>query len=148
MPTLTVLPSGKKAQVEAGMTLLAAVVATGEELRTKCTDESCSGECHVFVPQGKKSLSKATREENAKLDTIVGPIDFTAPLIEKTGTRITDWPAGPGHKTKNVYDHGLGAAQWLMQGGKWTFDEVPIDNTGAPYMAASSLTPPKPLPIS
>jgi 2Fe-2S ferredoxin len=26
----------------------------------------------VFVSQGKKSLSKATREENAKLDTIVG----------------------------------------------------------------------------
>ncbi|HET9960488.1 MAG TPA: 2Fe-2S iron-sulfur cluster binding domain-containing protein [Polyangiaceae bacterium] len=72
MPTLTVLPSGKTAQVEAGITLLAAVNAAGEPLRTKCTDENCSGECHVFVPQGKKSLSKATREENAKLDTIVG----------------------------------------------------------------------------
>ena len=74
-----------------------------------------------------------------KIDTIVGPIDFTAPLIAATGTGPADYPAGPGHKTKNVYDHGLGGAQWLMQGGKWTFDEVPVDKTAAPYMADDSL---------
>jgi branched-chain amino acid transport system substrate-binding protein len=97
-------------------------------------------------PKSKDALLAAI--ETMKFDSIVGPVDFTAPLIQKTGSRITDWPGGPGHKTKNVYDHGLGAAQWLMQGGKWTFDEVPIDNTCAPYMEASTLVAPKPLPIA
>jgi 2Fe-2S ferredoxin len=72
MPTLTIIPSGKTTPVEAGTTLLAGVLAAGDVLAAKCTDASCTGECHVFVSQGKKSLSKATREENAKLDTIVG----------------------------------------------------------------------------
>jgi 2Fe-2S ferredoxin len=72
MPTLTIIPSGKTTRVETGTTLLAAVLAAGDTLAAKCTDAACTGDCHVFVPQGKKSLSKATREENAKLDTIVG----------------------------------------------------------------------------
>jgi ferredoxin, 2Fe-2S len=72
MPILTVLPSGKTTQIEAGTTLLAAVLAAGDSFAAKCTDATCTGDCHVFVSQGKKSLSKATREENAKLDTIVG----------------------------------------------------------------------------
>lgn len=72
MPTLTVMPSGKTAQVETGTTLLAAIALAGDELKTKCTDTECSGMCHVFVPVGKKSLSKTQRSENEKLDTIVG----------------------------------------------------------------------------
>ena len=72
MPTLTVLPSGKTAEIVTGTTLLAAIAAAGDTLETTCTDSQCSGECHVFVPVGKKSLSRAQREENAKLDTIVG----------------------------------------------------------------------------
>jgi len=72
MPTLTVLPSGKTAHIETGTTLLAAIAASGESLKHKCTDVECSGLCHVFVPVGKKSLSKALRAENEKLDTIVG----------------------------------------------------------------------------
>ena len=72
MPTLTILPSGKTVEVATGTTLLAGVAAAGETLSTHCTDTQCSGECHVFVPVGKKSLSRAQREENAKLDTIVG----------------------------------------------------------------------------
>ena len=58
-------------------------------------------------PKSKDALLAAI--ETMKFDSLVGTIDFTAPIIEQTGTRITDWPAGPGHKTKNVYDHGLGA---------------------------------------
>ena len=72
MPTVTLLPSGKTAEISTGTTLLAAIAATGEVLKHRCTDTQCSGECHVFVPVGKKSLSKAQRDENAKLDTIVG----------------------------------------------------------------------------
>jgi len=52
--------------------LLAGIRAAGATLKANCTDTECTGECHVFVPVGKKSLSKALREENAKLDTIVG----------------------------------------------------------------------------
>jgi len=97
-------------------------------------------------PKNKESLLAAI--EKMKVDTIVGTIDFTAPLVTPTGSGPVDYPAGPGHKTKNVYDHGLGGAQWLMQGGKWTFDEVPVDNTAAPYMDKASLQPIKPLPIA
>jgi hypothetical protein len=47
-----------------------------------------------------------------------------------------------------VYDNGLGGAQWLMQGGTWTFDEVPVDNTAAPFMTSDSLKAIKPLPVA
>jgi branched-chain amino acid transport system substrate-binding protein len=97
-------------------------------------------------PKSKDALLAAI--EKMKVDTIVGSIDFTAPLIAAIGPGAADYPAGPGHKTKNVYDHGLGGAQWLMQGGKWTFDEVPVDKTAAPYMDASTLQAIKPLPIA
>ena len=72
MPTLTVLPSGHTVEIATGTTLLAAVSAAGDALKTQCTDTTCSGGCHVFVPVGRKTLSKVQREENAKLDTIVG----------------------------------------------------------------------------
>ena len=72
MPILTVLPSAKTVELATGTTLLAGVRAAGVSFNARCTDASCSGDCHVFVPIGKKSLSKAQREENARLDTIVG----------------------------------------------------------------------------
>lgn len=72
MPTVTVLPSGKSAQIATGTTLLAAIAAAGDTLKVRCSDSDCSGDCHVFIPVGKKSLSRAERDENAKLDTIVG----------------------------------------------------------------------------
>ncbi len=96
-------------------------------------------------PKSKDALLAAI--STMKVDTIVGSIDFTAPLIAATGSGAADYPAGPGHKTKNVYDHGLGGAQWLMQGGKFTFDEVPVDKTAAPYMLDSTIQAPKALPI-
>jgi branched-chain amino acid transport system substrate-binding protein len=86
--------------------------------------------------------------EKMKLDTIIGPLDFTASVIAPTGSGPADWPAGPGRKTKNVYDHGLGGSQWLMQGGKWKFDQVPVDKAAAPYMVDSTIQIPKPLPIA
>jgi 2Fe-2S ferredoxin len=72
MPTLTILPSGKTAQIDTGTTLLAGITAAGESIKHTCTDSACSGLCHVFVPVGKKSLSKTQRTENETLDTIVG----------------------------------------------------------------------------
>ena len=97
-------------------------------------------------PKSKDAVLAAL--EKMKLDTIIGNIDFTSPIIAATGTGPADWPAGPGHKTKNVYDHGLGGSQWLMQGGKWKFDQVPVDKAAAPYMVDSTLQAPKPLPVT
>jgi ferredoxin, 2Fe-2S len=72
MPTLTILPSGKTVEAEAGSRLLDAILAAGEQIVSKCGGEAKCGECHVFVQEGRKSLTKATRAENEKLDSIVG----------------------------------------------------------------------------
>ena len=72
MPTLTVLPSGRTAEIPTGTTLLTGIATAGDTFKVGCTDSNCTGECHVFVPVGKRSLSKTQREENAKLDAIVG----------------------------------------------------------------------------
>ena len=97
-------------------------------------------------PTSKDAIVLAASQ--AKFDSIVGPIDFTAPLVTPTGTGNSDFAPGPGHKTKNVYDHGLGAAQWLEQGGKYKFTEVPVNNASAPYLTADLLSAPKALPVA
>ena len=97
-------------------------------------------------PKSKDAVLAAL--ETMKLDTIIGPIDFTADIIPKTGDGPADWPAGPGRKTKNVYDHGLGGSQWLELGGKWKFESVPIDKAAAPYMLDDTIQPAKALPIT
>jgi ferredoxin, 2Fe-2S len=72
MPTLTILPSGKTINAEPGTRLLDAILAAGEAIVSKCGGEAKCGACHLFVQEGRKSLSKMTRAENEKLDTIVG----------------------------------------------------------------------------
>lgn len=72
MPTLTVLPSGKTYEAAVGATLLQALQAAGEHFPTKCGGQAKCGACHLFVIEGRKSLSKIQRLENEKLDTIVG----------------------------------------------------------------------------
>jgi 2Fe-2S ferredoxin len=72
MTTLTVLPSGKSYDIAAGTSLLAALQSAGEPLASKCDGQAKCGACHVFVPVGRKSLSKTQRLENEKLDGIVG----------------------------------------------------------------------------
>ena len=72
MPTLTILPSGKTIAAESGSRLLDAILAAGESLVSKCGGEAKCGQCHVFIQEGRKSVSKMQRAENDKLDTIVG----------------------------------------------------------------------------
>jgi 2Fe-2S ferredoxin len=67
MSTVTIMPSGKTVEVAEGMTLLAAILGADAALTHKC-----DGTCHIFVHEGRKGLSKAAREENERLDTIVG----------------------------------------------------------------------------
>jgi len=72
MTTLTVLPSGKSYDVAAGTSLLKALQSVGEAINSKCGGEAKCDACHIFVPVGRKSLSKTQRQENEKLDGIVG----------------------------------------------------------------------------
>jgi len=72
MPLLTVQPSGKSFEAETGTSLLAALLAAGEAIDHKCDGKAECGSCHLFVQEGRKSLSKTQRPEHERLDTIVG----------------------------------------------------------------------------
>lgn len=72
MPVLTVMPSGKTLQYTEGMSILEALMAAGEPIAHKCDGKAECGSCHIFVHDGRKSLSKVQRVENEKLDTLVG----------------------------------------------------------------------------
>ena len=89
-------------------------------------------------PKSKDALLAAI--EKMKFDAIVGPIDFSAPLVDAS-------KPGPGHKLKNVNGQGMGGGQWLTQGGKWTFDQVPVSKAAAPFMLDSTIQAPKPLAL-
>lgn len=71
MPVVTILPLGKTVEAGEGTSLLAAIQGA-VELVTKCGGNAKCGQCHIFVQEGRKSLSKAQRAENELLDTIVG----------------------------------------------------------------------------
>lgn len=72
MTTLTIQPSGRRFEFEAGANLLATLIAAGEQLVSKCGGNASCGACHLFVTEGRKSVSRLTPAENAKLDTLVG----------------------------------------------------------------------------
>jgi branched-chain amino acid transport system substrate-binding protein len=116
--------------------------ATTEQQWTAPLLHYCIGEMAVYAiknasdPKNKEALLAAVT--GMKFDSIVGPIDFTAPLSDPM-------IPGPGHKTKNVYDHGLGGAQWLMLGGKWIFDQVVTSKVGAPFILDETVKEPQPL---
>jgi 2Fe-2S ferredoxin len=72
MSLITIIPSGKTVEAAEGMTLLAALLEAEEVVGHKCDGNASCGTCHIFVQEGRKGLSKVAREENEKLDTIVG----------------------------------------------------------------------------
>lgn len=72
MPLLTIQNSGKAIEVESGKSLLAAILAAGESIMHKCDAKAECGSCHIYVKEGRKTLSKTQRAENEKLDSIVG----------------------------------------------------------------------------
>ena len=69
---MTIMPSCKTIEVADGTTLLAAVLAAEESLAHKCEGQASCGTCHIFVQEGRRGLSRVAREENERLDTIVG----------------------------------------------------------------------------
>ncbi len=72
MPTVTIMPSGKTVDAAEGATLLQVILSSGEAINHKCEGQAQCGSCHIFVQEGRKGVSKIAREENEKLDTIVG----------------------------------------------------------------------------
>lgn len=69
MSTITIMPSGPSTEAGEGTTLMAAIHALNDKFGH---GESCDGSCHVFVQEGRKGLSRTGREENERLDAIVG----------------------------------------------------------------------------
>lgn len=72
MTTLTIMPAGITTEAAPGTTLLAAIKAAGASILSKCEGKAQCGACHLFVLEGRKSLSKIQRAENEKLDSLVG----------------------------------------------------------------------------
>jgi len=72
MPLLTIQPSGKTIEASTGSSILSALLAAEANIKHKCEGKAECGSCHIFVNEGRKSLSKIQRTENEKLDTIVG----------------------------------------------------------------------------
>lgn len=72
MPVLTVMPAGTRIEAAAGATILQALLGAGVPVSGKCDGKAQCGECHLFVQEGRKSLSRIQPTENGKLDTMVG----------------------------------------------------------------------------
>lgn len=72
MTKLTIMPAGTTMDVAEGDNLLAALLAGGAAIGHKCDGNAACGQCHLFVLEGRKGISRTTREENEMLDNLVG----------------------------------------------------------------------------
>ena len=72
MPIVTILPSNKTVDAAEGTPLLEILKGSGEKIEHKCDGNAKCGTCHIFVQEGRKSISKIASIEHEKLDTIVG----------------------------------------------------------------------------
>ena len=72
MPVVTILPSGKTITVAEGSRLLDALMNSGEAIQHKCDGKAECGSCHIFIQEGRKSISRIQSQENEKLDTMIG----------------------------------------------------------------------------
>ena len=68
MPTVTILPEGRKIEVEAGTSLLEASQKAGARHGCACGGVCACSTCHVWVRQGLGSLSEASERELDILD--------------------------------------------------------------------------------
>lgn len=72
MPVITIQPSGKTIEAATGSSILSILIAAGEKIVAKCGGNAQCGNCHVYINEGRKSLSKTQKPEHEKLDSIVG----------------------------------------------------------------------------
>jgi 2Fe-2S ferredoxin len=69
---LTILPSGQTLDAATGTSVLEALLGAEIGILHKCDGQAKCGSCHIFVHDGRKTLSKIDRVENERLDQIVG----------------------------------------------------------------------------
>jgi len=72
MPVVTILPQNKAVEAAEGTSLLKVIQDAAIEFVTKCGGNAKCGQCHIYVQEGRKSVSKIQRAENELLDTLVG----------------------------------------------------------------------------
>jgi ferredoxin, 2Fe-2S len=72
MPMLTILPSGQTLDAATGTSVLETLLGAEIGILHKCDGQAKCGSCHIFVHDGRKTLSKIGRVENERLDQIVG----------------------------------------------------------------------------
>jgi len=72
MPVVSIQPSGKSIEAAEGSRLLDVLMNSGENIQHKCDGQAQCGSCHIYIQEGRKSVSKIQRTENDKLDSIIG----------------------------------------------------------------------------
>ena len=72
MPVVSIQPSGKTIEAAEGSRLLDVLMNSGESIQHKCDGKAECGSCHIYVQEGRKSVSKIQRNEHEKLDSIIG----------------------------------------------------------------------------
>ena len=72
MPILTILPAGKTVSLAEGSPILEGLLAADAGIEPKCGGKAQCASCHIYVHDGRKSLSKIQREEHQRLDQIIG----------------------------------------------------------------------------
>jgi len=70
--SIKVLPLGKTVEAAEGANLFEVLTSVEPRLLDRQKEDKDGSYSHVFVLEGRKGLSKTSREENEKLDTIVG----------------------------------------------------------------------------
>ncbi len=70
--TLKIMPSGKTVEISEGTNLLEALIQVEPGLVKMQKSDKDGGASHIFVQEGRKGLSKTSREENEALDALVG----------------------------------------------------------------------------
>ena len=72
MPVVSIQPSGKSIEVSEGTRLLDVLKNSGENIQHKCDGQAQCGSCHIYIQEGRKSVSKIQRNEHEKLDSLIG----------------------------------------------------------------------------
>jgi branched-chain amino acid transport system substrate-binding protein len=78
-----------------------------------------------------------TAVKGTKLETIAGPLDFTAP-VEPAGP---PWKVGPCHVVENVYKSPLVGGQWRTA-TKYPFDLTIVENVAGPMITVQDKVQP------
>ena len=72
MPVVSIQPSGKSVDAAEGSRLLDVLKNSGEDIQHKCDGQAQCGSCHIYIQEGRKSVSRIQRNEHEKLDSIIG----------------------------------------------------------------------------